>query len=406
MTVDVLLGEYIDNNTCAYDISRAVNPHSCLVGMSGAGKTHVIRRMATSFCSAGMTVFMIDGQGDLEGIPDSVDIPFRYQGAHGSVNPLRVDPDPEGGGVILAIRQTLHVLKMFYPALGARQEADFRKLILLAYSRNNILPDNPATWTNPPPTLETLHRLAHEVHLLLQTGSQEDVLEKIQRTRSLVLAAREKKDEATERAEKEKLQTAIVALVEEGMNNDLNKERWNLKRLEAIEHILDGIVSTGLFSGDDLTLRPRRINRFDLSKLHPLDQQVMIYLLLERVFEWSKRSCAELNPKVPRLMLILDEGKHAAARMDDLLSPLNLIATEGRKFGLGLVLGVQSLSHLTEDLLDNFAMQLVLKLTHNACDKAARLFKVQETVLSRMEAKRDALFSMNGSRFQSIRLSS
>lgn len=406
MTLEVRLGDYLDGSTCTYDISRAVNPHSCFVGMSGAGKTHLIKRMSTAFCSAGMTVFMVDAQGDLEGIPGAVDIPFRYQGAHGSINPMRVDPDPHGGGVFLAVRQTLHVLRMFYPSLGARQEADFRKLILLAYARNNILPDNPATWLNPPPTLETLHQLAHEVQLLLLTGSHEDVLEMIQRARSRVLAAREDGDEATERAEKEKLQAAIIALVERGINNELNKERWDLKRLEAIEHVLSGIVATGLFSGDDLSLKPRRINRFDLNKLHPLDQQVMMYLLLERVFEWAKRSCTRFNDPVPRLMLILDEGKYAAARMDDVLSPLNRIATEGRKFGLGMVLGVQSLSHLTEDVLENFGMQVILKLSQQACDKAARLFKVQENVLAGLVPKRDALFSMNGSRFQSIRLSS
>jgi hypothetical protein len=104
------------------------------------------------------------------------------------------------------------------------------------------------------------------------------------------------------------------------------------------------------------------------------------------------------------MMVVLDEGKLAGALIDDTLAPLNRIATEGRKYGLALLMGVQSPRHLSDDAFDNFAMTLLLKVSHNAQERIGRLFKIKESMLQAVKPRKEALYSLNGSRFTQVTL--
>lgn len=402
------LGVHTDGADCVYDPSQAVNGHVCILGMSGAGKSHTIRYLAHAYRQYGMTVFIPDVQDDLGSIPDVHDIPFRYRGSQGSVNPLRVDPDPDAGGVDIAIRQAIYVIRMFASHMGARQEADLRTLLELTYRDKGLKSDDPTTWTQRAPTLVDVLSKARQVHIEVTDGIGPDVFTAIANGRTELVELRaDKADQATIEAAKAELVKDVTALVEKGLKgDDLRRKRWDGKRLESIIHLLEGIVSTGLFNGDDLHAHIRKglVNRFVLTNLHKVDQKVILHLLLERVFDYAKRTCRRLNPPVPHIVLVLDEGKYASAWMDDKLSPLNQIATEGRKYGLALVMGVQSLRHLSEDAAENFGMTMVLKLSDMACKRAAQIFRVPEALLEQIEAKRNALVSINGSRFRRITL--
>lgn len=423
--MSIPIGTYTDGRACQYDLARAANFNVCVLGMSGAGKTHNIRRLSQSFCENGMTVFVCDVQGDLACIPGSVDIPFRYRSAHGSVNPLRVDVDPEGGGVDMAIRQAIHVIRMFSPQMGTRQEADLRALLDAAFYKAGVRVDDRTTWENPAPTLKDVLDQAQNVLVRITDGVDKNVYALIEKNRSrvnrLMQADTPKKEPEPKKAdaaespdanqEKEdseydkavaKLTESVEKLVREGLKGKLRERRWDKNRLESLIHILEGIVATGLFNGDDMEIRRHQINRFDLTKLHKVDQQVMLHLLLERCFEFAKRTCKHMNPSTPHLAVVLDEGKYATAWMQDMLSPLNRIATEGRKYGCGLIMGVQSLRHLSEDASDNFGMSLVLKLSDKACERAARIFRVPESLLDQIQPRRDGLYSFNGSRFARV----
>ena len=402
-SASISIGIYTDGRECHYDLARAANFNVCVLGMSGAGKTHNIRRLAQSFCGLGMTVFMPDVQGDLANIPGSVDIPFRYRSKHGSVNPLRVDSDPDGGGVDMAIRQAIHVIRMFSRQMGTRQEADLRALLDAAFHDAGFLAEDRTTWGKPAPSLKDVLDQAQEVLVRITHGVDENVLALIEKHRSKVdqILNKEGHTEKYDRAVA-RLTESVKRLVCEGVGGELGKRRWDANRLESLIHILEGIVATGLFNGDDMEIRRHQINRFDLTKLHKVDQQVMLHLLLERCFEFAKRSCKHLNPSIPQLAVVLDEGKYATAWMQDMLSPLNRIATEGRKYGCGLIMGVQSLRHLSEDASDNFGMSLVLKLSDKACERAARIFRVPESLLDQIQPRRDGLYSFNGSRFARV----
>lgn len=402
MQVD--LGYYQDGSRAVYDLARASNPHMCVIGMSGAGKTHTIRQVLSQLNAYGATVICLDGQGDMVGLPNSVDTFFLAGGEGGSVNPMRVESDNEinKGAVLIAIRQVLTVVRMFAPNLGVRQEADLHLLLEKTYLRFGILDEDSSTWEKQAPVLSDLLDDVIDLRRRLETNMEHDIFKELRNARRSLKRAEDKDKEGAYERAREHLTELIGKLVERGLHDTLTERRWDLKRIESLEHVLGGMVRTGLFRGDDVRMRRGMINRFDLNKLHQTDQMVMYHLLLDRVFHAVRRNCTHLNPKLPSIFIVLDEGKLASAGMDGFLSPLNRIATEGRKYGLALIMGVQSPKHLSDDAFDNFGMTLLLKINHNAQDRISRLFKIRETTLQSVEPRVNALYSFNGARFQTI----
>jgi hypothetical protein len=403
-TVQVNLGIFEDGAPAIYDLHKVSNPHICAIGMSGAGKTHTIRNIIHQLSAQGATIIALDGQGDLSGLPNTVDTVFLAGGRSGSVNPLRVevDADIQSGAVLLAIRNVITVVRKFVPSLGIRQEADLHKIIEYTYQRFGILDEDPSTWAIPSPTMKDVLDDLTELRHKLQAGMDEDVFKILRKTRARILAAEEKEREDLLNKERENLSRVIASLVDRGLDGTLTDQRFELRRIEALEHVINGIVRTGLFNGDDLRIRRGCINRFDLNKLHQTDMAVMYHLLLDRIFHAVRRNCVELNPRLPSVYVVLDEGKLASSYMEDLMSPLNRIATEGRKFGLALIMGVQSPKHLSDDSFENFGMTLLLKINHNAQDRMTRLFRIPESVLQAIEPRQSGLYSVNGARFHKI----
>jgi len=402
MQVD--LGCYLDGSRAVYDRPHATNAVLLMIGMSGAGKTYTIRRILTQLNSYGATVISLDGQGDMVGLPNSVDTFFRAGGDGGSVNPMRIelDDDISTGAVLIAIRQVLTVVRMFAPSLGMRQEADLHFLLEKTYQRFGILDEDSSTWSKPTPGLSDLLEDVTDLRRRLETNMEHDIFKELRSARRSVKRAEGgDSDGAYEKARK-RLTALVEQLVERGLHETLSERRWDLKRIESLEHVLGGMVRSGLFRGDDVRMRRGMINRFDLNKLHQTDQMVMYHLLLDRIFHAVRRNCTELNPRLPSIFIVLDEGKLASSGMDGFLSPLNRIATEGRKYGLALIMGVQSPKHLSDDAFDNFGMTLLLKINHNAQERMSRLFKIRESVFQSVEPRVNALYSFNGARFQTI----
>ena len=401
--VSIKFGLYDDGTPALLNLSEAVNPHILLTGMSGAGKTHIIRYLCRTLAAARMTVFIVDTQGDITGIDGMKDHPFRYSGGGCSINPMRVDPNQHSGGVRIAIRNTLFVLKRMSRSIGTRQEADLVALLEETYRRAGLVVDDFSTWGMPAPQLRDLLAVVRELLDTLESGFNADVNKVIDDYRKAVAKARESEDADALSKVVDAFEENISALQAHEKAGFVAARRWEYRRLEAIEQVIASIVSTGLFCSDDIQPDWGRANRFHIREdVHKSDQHVLFHLILDRVFDVARRRCRAQNPRLPTMYIVLDEGKYAAAKMDDPLSPLNRIATEGRKYGLGLIMGVQSPQHLTTDALDNFGTQILLKTAPTAQDRASRVFKVPDTVLENLELKRDAMVSISGGRYQRI----
>lgn len=133
-----------------WDYERVANPHVIIAGGSGAGKSHLIRAMvselAASVAPGQVARFHVfDAAGDLH-IPGCEEILFSEQSPYG-LNPLRIDPDPNFGGVRKCIINFIRTIKEFSSTpLGVRQEACLRNVLQDVYAMFGFYQHDPSSW--------------------------------------------------------------------------------------------------------------------------------------------------------------------------------------------------------------------------------------------------------------------
>ncbi len=129
------------------DTQKLINGHVLIVGSSGVGKSHTIRRMiADGHRSAPSVRFHVfDVHGDLE-VPGASVVQFSEQAAFG-LNPLRVNPSREFGGVRKCIQTFLRTINQASTtALGVKQESVLRNLLEDVYRDFGFEASDPSTW--------------------------------------------------------------------------------------------------------------------------------------------------------------------------------------------------------------------------------------------------------------------
>ena len=341
------IGTYFNGQPAYYDPTTAPNFHWGISGMSGSGKTHTIRHLIRAYYQLGITVVILDTQGDLDEFPrvpaDAVNTMEFMNGRGGcGLNPLTVHDFPGSGGTYLALEQFIELCGIFRTNFGDRQKADMRRICRELYAEFGLSDDDPETWSEPSPTLADLKKR-------LQDIAYEEVVTEV----------------------------------------NINKQR-----LESLMDLVQQMLDTRLFSSDQLTIRGGRVNRLDLSYLHSRDQRTLYHLILERFFSVAQRRTGgeELNARVPSMVIILDEAKHAAHDQKNRMSPLNRIASEGRKFGLGMVVGVQSPDQLTKDVIDNLGALLLLPVAGTSVRKTCQQVNVDKRMLQRIRSKESGLY--------------
>lgn len=132
-----------------WNSQAAVNGHCLLVGMSGAGKTHSLRKMVREIiASAGRgrapRFHVFDVHGDIE-IGGESAVMFSEQTTYG-MNPLRVNPDPHFGGVRKRVQGFISTVNRVMRQLGPKQEAVLRNILLDVYGHHGFRQDEPRSW--------------------------------------------------------------------------------------------------------------------------------------------------------------------------------------------------------------------------------------------------------------------
>jgi len=98
-------------------------------------------------------LLIIDYHGDLE-LPGEICYPLNMESPYG-INPLTLDLDTKGGGPSL---QTIAIAAILKKSLlmGTNQEGLTIKILTYCYQMRGIIPDDPKTWTQEPPTFADL----------------------------------------------------------------------------------------------------------------------------------------------------------------------------------------------------------------------------------------------------------
>lgn len=134
----------------------------------------------------------------------------------------------------------------------------------------------------------------------------------------------------------------------------------------SIMTMIDYLKGTGIFSNttppyNDM-LKPGCINTINLKGINPDIQEIIVYKISKDLFELRKKN------KVPPFFLVIEEahnycpersfGEAKSSRI------LRNIASEGRKFGLGLCVISQRPARVDKSVLSQCSTQIILKITN------------------------------------------
>ncbi|MFB6147319.1 MAG: ATP-binding protein, partial [Candidatus Nanohaloarchaea archaeon] len=136
--------------------------------------------------------------------------------------------------------------------------------------------------------------------------------------------------------------------------------KWNLlNSLEQVER-------SGLFSDDPVDLEelvePGRATVINLKAVEPEEAEITMYMLSQKLFDLRKRD------RVPPFLMVIEEAHNFApekgfgqAQSNEILRK---IASEGRKFGLGLGVISQRPARIDKNVLSQCNTQFILRVTN------------------------------------------
>lgn len=297
---------------------RENNGIMLVTGASGSGKTEALKTIIASIARHGIPVIAVDFHGDLAA-PGLTDV-LVSGGVYGQagVNPLSLEPAGIARvGLCSKIDRELARINRAVGRLGYKQKACLSLALTHAYWMRGITAEDRSSWALAPPTLG-------EVSELLLAGIREGV------------------------------------------------EGFQRNTLEACHQKVRVLAESPAFNHPNgLNVEVMKANnmRLDFSTLSRPAQVLAAETVLEMVYEAER---ARGSIPVPcssdaerfRLFLVVDEakiltlGRGDASRADHIV---NILATEGRKFGIGLILASQVADHFGDDVHAIRPTRLVMK---------------------------------------------
>ena len=129
--------------------------------------------------------------------------------------------------------------------------------------------------------------------------------------------------------------------------------------------------------------------RYDLRALGKNEKTLFVSFLLENIFKMAVQR-GEQNDV--REIVIIDEAHLFITDDDD--NPINTIAKEARKFGLGIIAASQSVTYFAVDFLSNVATKIILGLDEMFWNSAANQLKIPEQKLKDIIPHKNLLVQM------------
>lgn len=404
------------------------NHHIAVLGTSGSGKTTWIRRFIESV-PPDVEVDIFDYHADIKTAhPEEVTALYSERTRLG-FNPLKVNQDPHYGGVRRAVREVLDAFDQTASVrLGIRQAELLRSLILEVYAARGILEDDPTTWRRQVgttreisalreagdteglksyfPTLTDVYDLARRRSFALMAGVDDTnegrsaltAWEEFRRGTATYhrLAKRVRNGTFATEADAERAAKALadqrraaveaydafLASVEDGREVEDMAVYGNKETFMTVMSRLRSIVSTGLFDPNPPPFHGTRIRRHNLRPLaqSPDELNMFLRLRLQSIIR-EMMQAGHVDGRLRRL-IILDESKPFASEAAD--NPINVIATQMRKFGLGLLLASQSIHHLSSDFVKNAGTLMLLDADTQEWDAVSRSLQIKKAVLSKL----------------------
>lgn len=151
-----------------------------------------------------------------------------------------------------------------------------------------------------------------------------------------------------------------LASLLEAVRESASNAKWGL--VSSIE----SLVALGIFRGKGTSIEslvaPKKVSILNLKGVSPEVQQTVVSITARRLFEARKLG------KVPPFMLVLEEAHNFAPEKGLATTASGLamrtIASEGRKFGMGVMVVSQRPAKVDKNVLSQCNTQIILKVTN------------------------------------------
>ncbi|WP_157654480.1 ATP-binding protein [Burkholderia ubonensis] len=349
--LEVELGEEVNSkDPVNWAPGRQSNGFFLVLGASGSGKTETLKVLGTGIANFGVPVLVLDFHGDV--VFPGLKSVLMSSGTSSivGINPMELDSKSAEETGLYDQRKVLRdMIRNAVPALGHRQNAILRDAIEEAYENAGFDDSNPATWNNSPPNFG-------DVEAILAAWAEDD----------------------SKKSQRSSIEGCLAAIQEIFEHPVFQRENH-----VAVDEILSSNV------------------RLDLSKLPDEVRYIAAETLLRKLFRVLRlRGPIPVQPTDDhqrfRLFVVVDEAKILSTGAGDPDAPdriLNLLFTEARKFGIGMILASQMSDHFGSEVKANAATWLVLKpMDIREAKKNAPNVHVDPEALTSLRGRGDGYF--------------
>jgi len=409
-------------NAVVYDPTELINGHMVLSGMSGTGKSFTSLRFLNSAARSGYAIDVFDVHEELHGIDGAVTAKYSQATGYG-FNPLVLDTDKHEGGPLRQIELLVGLIKSVSP-LGINQEMALRNLMAEVYRLRGIQKDKPNTWAREIiterewqqlkdarrygdlrayyPTLGDLLDFAWRKIQALKIGGDKTstaAFEALVRARKQLDKQHKAWRKAVNVGDREQLEIKIEDLenkaveaysdfirsMETGSELDDITNFDNADTLQGVVRRLELINSAGIFLSNPPPFGDARVRVHQIKSLTPEQQVLFTKLRLREIFEQCKALGPTASGTEIRRVIFLDEAHKFFS--DEGTDILNVIAKEGRKFGVALWVASQDPRKFPTELVSNCGATVFLGLHSSFWTQIISKFRIPEATLRQIKPK-------------------
>lgn len=403
------------------DTDQLINAHMLIAGMSGTGKSFQINSLLTACVREGVEADVFDVHEELDEAPGCVAVKFSAATKAG-FNPLVINLDRHSGGVRNQIDEVIDTINRTSTELGPRQTSALRNLLADVYYLRGCYEDNPQSWHKAQITEAEHDRLteSHQYGALKQyypilrdvisytqrkikamsLGSADSravaALEKVETVSAKINSLLTRYGKATNDAEVERLNKQLamekekaidlyadfINAIETGRESQDILKYTNKETLVSVRERLEALQHSGIFCSNPPNWRGAGIRVYQIGSLQDEQRQLLFFTRAKQIL----RECMDMGKTTTlRRLMVVDEGHLYFSKDGD--NPMNRIAKEGRKYGLGLVVGSQSPTHFSEDFLTNCGTVVITGLHDKFWRGASGLLGLDMEALQQTRAK-------------------
>lgn len=407
-----------------YEPASLINPHMLLCGMSGTGKSFQTIRILNSAALSGVDIDIFDVHEELDDVSGAVACKYSQATGYG-FNPLVLDTDIHSGGVDVTINFIVKLVKDATPQFGAKQESALRYLLTDVYAASGIRQKDAWTWKRGQmtedarekmieardyeglkkfyPTLEDLKSFAKRKVISLTIGGDNPAITTFEQLRVMkgkLHQLQGKYNKTVDDVEIEKLTARIheqKAKCIEAYTNFIDamktgREIDDVLKYDSVDILSSTLqrldilmMSGGIFRSNPPPFGNARVRCHQIKSISTPQQVMFVKLRLRDLFEKMKQKGPTVSGTEVRHIIFLDEAhKYFTTEADDII---NVIAKEGRKFGLALWCASQQPTEFPESFLTNVGTTVLLGIHSSFWKRMTAMMRITEDQLKFIKPK-------------------